>query len=65
MTELTAERVMSIAIAARIPLSRKTAERVVKSMTPVVAQFIHVDISIAFEVQPATYTIVARRGASV
>ena len=65
MTELTVGRVTSIAIAARIPLSRKSAERVVKAVTPVVARFIHADILIAFEVQPATYTMVARRGASV
>lgn len=64
MTEVTAARVTSIAVTARIPLSQVAAERVSKAVTPIVARLIDADIQIAFEVEPATFAMVARRGAS-
>jgi hypothetical protein len=63
MAEVTAERVAMMAKAARIPLPDGSSERIAKAVTPVVARMARDDIAIAFEVEPATYTMIARRGA--
>ena len=63
MSEVTAERVATMAKAARILLPEGSPARIAKAVTPVVARMAQDDIEIAFEVEPATYTMIARRGA--
>jgi hypothetical protein len=63
MAEVTPERVATMAKAARIPLPEGSAARIAKAVTPVVARMAQDDIAIAFEVEPATYMMIARRGA--
>ena len=63
MAEVTRERVAVMARAARIPLPEGSPARIAKAVTPVAARMAQDDIEIAFEVEPATYTMIARRGA--
>lgn len=63
MAEVTPERVAIMAAAARVPLPDGSAERIAKAVAPVAARMAQDDIVIAFEVEPATYEMVARRGA--
>ena len=64
MVEVTAERVAMMAAAARVPLPEGAAARVAKALAPVAARMAEEDIEIAFETEPATYEMVARRGAN-
>lgn len=63
MAEVTPERVAMMAKAARIPLPEGSPARIAKAVTPVAARMAQDDIEIAFEVEPATYAMIARRGA--
>lgn len=63
MAEVTLERVAMMAKAARIPLPEGSPARIAKAVTPVVARMSQGDIAIEFEIEPATYTMIARRGA--
>lgn len=63
MAEVTLERVAMMAKAARIPLPEGSPARIATAVTPVVARMSQGDIAIAFEIEPATYTMIARRGA--
>jgi hypothetical protein len=63
MPDVTPERVAVMAAAARIPLPDGAAARIAKAATPVAARMAQADIEIAFEVEPATYAMIARRGA--
>lgn len=59
----TAERVATIAAAARVPLRDDAAARIANAVTPAVARFGEERIALTFEVEPSTYVVVARRGA--
>jgi hypothetical protein len=63
MADVTPERIAVMAAAARIPLPEGSPARIAKAVAPVAARMAQGDIAIAFEVEPATYTMVARRGA--
>jgi hypothetical protein len=63
MADVTPERVAMMAKAARIPLPDGSPARIAKAVTPVAARMAQEDIAIAFEVEPATYTMIARCGA--
>ncbi|MFZ5692321.1 MAG: hypothetical protein ACOY5F_13820 [Pseudomonadota bacterium] len=63
MAEVTPERITIMAAAARVPLPDGSAERIARAVAPVAARMAQDDVVIAFEVEPATYEVVARRGA--
>jgi hypothetical protein len=63
MPDVTPERVTIMATAARVPLPEGSAARIAKAVTPAVARMAQDDIAIAFEIEPATYVMIARRGA--
>lgn len=63
MTEETTQRIATMAAAARVPLPEGSAARIAKAVAPVAARMAQGDIEIAFEVEPATYAMIARRGA--
>ncbi len=63
MADVTPERVTIMAAAARVPLPEGSAARIAKAVTPAAARMAQDDIAIAFEVEPATYVMIARRGA--
>lgn len=59
----TAERVATIAAAARVPLREDAAARIANAVAPAVARFGEEKIALPLEVEPSTYVVVARRGA--
>ena len=61
--KISPERVSVIAAAARVPLPEGAAERIARSVAPVAARMAGDDISVAFEIEPASYVAVARKGA--
>jgi len=61
--KVTPERIAIMAAAARIPLPEGSPARIAKAVTPVVARMAQDDIAIAFEIEPASYVAVARKGA--
>jgi hypothetical protein len=63
MSDVTPQRVAMMADAARVPLPEGSPARIAKAVTPVAARMAQGDIAIAFEIEPATYEAVARRGA--
>jgi hypothetical protein len=63
MSDVTPERVAIMAAAARVPLPEGSAARIAKAVAPVAARMAQDDIAIAFEVEPATYEMIARRDA--
>jgi hypothetical protein len=63
MADVTPERVAIMAAAARVSLPEGSPARIAKAVTPVVTRMAQDDIAIAFEVEPSTYELIARRGA--
>jgi hypothetical protein len=59
--EVTPERILAIAASARFPLDAATAARVARAVNPTVARFTKQRIDLALEVEPATFTVVARK----
>jgi hypothetical protein len=60
--KVTAERIATLAAAARVPLPEGSAARIAKAVTPVVARMAQDDIAISFETEPASYVASARKG---
>jgi hypothetical protein len=58
---VTAERVRILAAAARVPLADESAARIAHAVTPTVTRFVKENISIPFETEPSTFTVVQRR----
>ena len=61
--KISSERISVIAAAARVPLPEGAAERIAKAVAPVAARMAEQDISVAFEIEPASYVVAARKGA--
>jgi hypothetical protein len=58
--EVTPERVATIAASARVPLNATAAERVASAVNPTVARFAAEKINLPIEIEPSTFTVVAR-----
>lgn len=58
---VTAERVRLMAAAARVPLADDSAARIAHSVTPTVTRFAKENISIPFETEPSSFTVVQRQ----
>ncbi len=63
MADVTPDRVAMMAAAARVPLPDGSSARIAKAVAPAVSRMAEQDIVIAFEVEPSTYEMIARRGA--
>ena len=61
--EVSPERVAAIAAAARIPLTRKGAERIARTVTMPVSRFAAAKTALDIEVEPATFIAVQRKDA--
>ena len=59
--DVTADRVAALAKAARVPLKPDTCDRVARAIAPTVARFAAQNPAIAFEVEPASFTAIARQ----
>jgi hypothetical protein len=59
--DVTPERVAVMAAAARVPLTAESCARVARAAGPTAARFAATNLALAFEVEPSTYTAIARR----
>ena len=60
--KVTPERIAALAASARIPLPQGSPARIAKAVAPVVSRMAQDDIAVAFEMEPASYVAVARKG---
>jgi hypothetical protein len=59
--EVTAERVLTIAAAARVPLAPEAAARVARAVAPTVARLAAQPVDFAFETEPASFLVVQQQ----
>jgi hypothetical protein len=59
--EVSPERVLTNAAAARIPLPRDAAARIARAVTTPVTRFAAANIALDMEVEPATFVVVQRK----
>lgn len=59
--DVTAERVATIAAAARVPLDAESAARVARAVAPAVARLRAEAPEFPFETEPASFLVVQRR----
>jgi hypothetical protein len=57
---VTAERVAHLAAAARVPLTPDACARVARAVAPTAARFAASNVSVAFEIEPASVLVVGR-----
>jgi hypothetical protein len=59
--EVTAERVATVAAAARVPLAPGSAERIARATGSTISRFASEKVNIALETEPSTFVLVQRR----
>jgi hypothetical protein len=59
--EVSADRVAVIAAAARVPIEPDSCARVARAVTPTVTRFAAQGLTIGFEVEPSSFTVIARQ----
>lgn len=59
--EVTAERVRIMAAAARVKLADESPARIAHAVTPTVTRFAKENISVPFETEPSSFTVVQRQ----
>ncbi len=59
--EVSAQRVATIAAAARVPLAPGSAERIANGVAGAATRFAAENIALPMEVEPATYAAIARQ----
>lgn len=62
--DITPDQVAAIAAAARVPLDAAAAARVARTVSTISARFAALNLTVPFEVEPATFVAVQRRGAT-
>jgi hypothetical protein len=60
--DVTPERVAVMSTAARVPLNPDSCARVARAVTPAVTRFAAMNVAIAFEIEPSSFTVMARAG---
>jgi hypothetical protein len=61
---VTPERVVILAAAARVPISDGAASRIAKAVAPTIARMSAQNIQLQLEIEPSTFVAVARKGAN-
>ena len=61
--KVTPERIATFAAAARIPIQDGAAARIAKAVSPTVARISEQNIQLPFEIEPASFVVIARKGA--
>lgn len=61
--KVTPERITTFAAAARVPIPQGAAARIAKAVEPTVARMDALNLQLPFEIEPASFVVVARRGA--
>jgi hypothetical protein len=59
--EVDADRILTLAAAARVPLAADSAARIARAVTPTVARFAAEKLALALETEPSTFVVVQRR----
>jgi hypothetical protein len=59
--EVAAERIATMAAAARVPLEPASAARVARAVTPTVTRLAHEPVDFPFETEPATFVAVQQQ----
>lgn len=55
------ERIAFIAAAARVPLASDSRVRIARAVTPTLSRFAAAGVTLTFEIEPSSLTVVARR----
>ena len=61
--KVTPVRISTFAAAARVPMPQGGAARIAKAVEPTVARMDALNLQLPFEIEPASFVVVARRGA--
>ena len=59
--DVTAERIATMAAAARVAIAPESAARIARAVTPAVARLAAAPIEFPFETEPASFLVVQRR----
>jgi len=59
--EVAAERIATMAAAARVPLEAASAARIARAVTPTVTRLANEPIDFPFETEPASFVVVQRQ----
>jgi hypothetical protein len=60
---VTPERIATFAAAARVPIQDGAAERIAKAVAPTVKRMDALNLQLQLEIEPASFVVVARKGA--
>lgn len=63
MSDISPDRVATIAVAARIPLAEGRAARIAAAVGPLVARYAAGDIAMPLETEPSSYLLVQHKDA--
>jgi hypothetical protein len=61
MPDVSAERILTVAEAARIPIEPQSAKRVAAAVTPAVNRLSAANLTIALEIEPSSFMAVQQR----
>jgi hypothetical protein len=61
--KVTPERIARMAAAARVTLPENSPARIAKAIAPIVARMDAENIQLPLEIEPATFVVIARKGA--
>jgi hypothetical protein len=61
--KVTPERIATFAAAARVPIQDGAAARIAKAVSPTVARISEQNIQLPLEIEPASFVVIARKGA--
>jgi hypothetical protein len=61
--KVTPERIAAFAAAARVPLPEASPQRIANATAAVILRMAEENIALPMEVEPATFIVVARKGA--
>jgi len=60
---VTPERIVTLAAAARVPITDGAAPRIAKAVSPTIARISAQNIQLQLEIEPSTFVAIARKGA--
>jgi hypothetical protein len=63
--EVTSERIVTLAAAARVPLAPESPARIARATTPTVTRFAAENLALEMETEPATFIAVQRKDAGL
>jgi hypothetical protein len=61
--KVTPERITALAAAARVPIQDGAAAQIAKAVEPTVTRMDALNLQLALDIEPASFVVVARKGA--